>query len=266
LRAASDVPVRQPSSLIHRNKSAMLDMPLKIGILIAGSLYWRDVPHRARWREQCLHMDRTTAVNVPIRYGRLSRSRTYTMVYAPTTPPGRAKVVPCKHEIASFKEMVAGATALWAAEQSEERKPPPGQLHSAQWGCVGLLPNPNSDIPGHLLEAWAERVAGENSSRNGAKNDPTKYAVKGKAALGERGLLQIPWPDRSDNGKTLDGFDLLLATATKPVPDLRTGDFASVAAIADAWNRAGNASYFHSNRQNGFKTFQDEDIAALLRV
>jgi hypothetical protein len=50
------------------------------------------------------------------------------MVYAPTTPPGRAKVVPCKHEIASLKDMVAEAAALWAAEQREERKPLPGSF------------------------------------------------------------------------------------------------------------------------------------------
>src|SRR5206468_11285798 len=68
---------------------AMPDMPLKTGILISGSLYWRNVPHRSRWREQFLHMERATAVKVPIRYGRLSRSNTYTMVYAPDTPPGQ---------------------------------------------------------------------------------------------------------------------------------------------------------------------------------
>jgi hypothetical protein len=64
----------------------------------------------------------------------------------------------------------------------------------------------------------------------------------------------------------LDAFDVLLATATKPTPDLATGDFATAADIATAWNTRGDASYFHSNRKNGFHTFQDEEIAALLHV
>ena len=57
-------------------------------------------------------------MKVPIRYGRLSRSKTYTMVYAPNTPFGQAKVVPCKNEIASFEDVVAQAAALWAAERT----------------------------------------------------------------------------------------------------------------------------------------------------
>jgi hypothetical protein len=182
-------------------------------------------------------MGRAVAVKVPIRYGRLSRSKTYTMVYAPGTPAGRAKVVPCTNRVASLQDVVAQAAALWAAEQSEEREPPPGQLHSANWGCVGLLPNPHRNLPSALLEQWAERVSGERPSGRGATNyDPAKYRVKGQAAIDKRGLLQIPWPDRAENGETLDGFDLLLATATKPVPDSRTGEFASVDVIAEAWN------------------------------
>ena len=105
-----------------------------------------------------------------------------------------------------------------------------------------MLPNPHSKIPGHLLDEWAQRVSQECSARNGAKNyDPAKYEVKGLSAINHLGLLQIPWPQRSDNGEALDGFDLLLATATKPVPDPSTADFASVAVVAEAWNASGDA-------------------------
>jgi hypothetical protein len=242
-------------------------MPLKTGILISGSLYWRNVPHRSRWREQFLHMERATAVKVPIRYGRLSRSNTYTMVYAPETPPGQAKVVPCKHDIASPEDIVTEAAALWAAEQSGDAGPPPAGSHSAQWGCVGLLPNPQGNVPNDLLEAWAQHVSAQRSGRNGARNyDPANYAVRGQVAIDARGRLQIPWPCRSGTGQALDGFDILLATATKPTPDRTTRDFVDTAAIAAAWNQVGDASYFHSNRKHGFETFQDREIAALLRL
>jgi hypothetical protein len=79
-------------------------MTWKIGILIAGSLYWRAIPHRERWREQFLHKDLATAVRAPIRYGRLSRSKTYTMVYAPNTPAGQAKVVVMNDDEAAVYE------------------------------------------------------------------------------------------------------------------------------------------------------------------
>src|SRR4051812_12309125 len=98
-------------------------MELSAGILIAGSLYWREVPHRVRWRDACLHLGGVTSVNVPLRYGRLSRSKTYTMVYAPGTPPGRAKAVPCESTVRSAEELVAQAAALWAAEQGGPRDP-----------------------------------------------------------------------------------------------------------------------------------------------
>jgi hypothetical protein len=60
--------------------------------------------------------------------------------------------------------------------------------------------------------------------------------------------------------------DLLLATATQPTPDANTGNFPAVEAIAQAWNNMNEARYFRSSREHGFHTFQDAEIAALLRV
>src|SRR5438128_6330454 len=145
----------------HRMRRTQQAWVLHIGILIAGSLYWLAVPHRERWRAQFLNKNRETSVKVPIRYGRLSRSRTYTMVYAPGTPPWRAKVVACKRAMVSLGDIVDEAAALWGAEQSTEVEPAPGERHSAHWGCVALLPNPNSCLPGNLLEGWAHRVSQE---------------------------------------------------------------------------------------------------------
>lgn len=51
-----------------------------------------------------------------------------------------------------------------------------------------------------------------------------------------------------------------MATATRPTPVLATGDFPNAAVIAEAWNRTGNAEYFHMNPKHGFHTFQDQEI------
>jgi hypothetical protein len=238
-----------------------------VGILIAGSLYWSTEPYRVTWRSKFLDMDRVVPVRAPIRYGRKSRHGSYTMVFAPGDPMGQAKVVASQRHATSIVDILSQAKALWLAERPADARPVPDQLHSASWGCVAMLLQPNGNIPSGVLDEWALQVEQECSgSRREANYDPTAYRVKGRAAIDKRGLLQIPWPDCSTTGMPLDGFDVLLATATKPTPDPATGDFPTVIDIATAWNARGDASYFHSNRKHGFHTFQDEEIAALLHA
>ena len=67
-----------------------------IGILIAGSLYWSTEPYRVTWRDKFLDISRVIPVRAPIRYGRKSRLGSYTMVFAPGSPIGQAKVVACR--------------------------------------------------------------------------------------------------------------------------------------------------------------------------
>jgi hypothetical protein len=237
--------------------------PLKTGILIAGSLYWRREAHRQAWREQFLNMTVVHPVTAPLRYGRLSRSGSYTMVFAPGTPNGQAKVVACQREAGSLGDIVKEAEALWRAERRPSLEPLAGQRHSGDWGCVALLPNPIASVAASLLDEWAGCVAQECRDRGHTKNyDARAYNVRGRSAINDRGILQIPWPDQSNTGGPLDGLDLLLATATMPNSD--TGDFPSVAAIAAAWNTTKDAGYFHGNRKHGFYSFQDDEIAALL--
>jgi hypothetical protein len=238
-----------------------------VGILIAGSLYWSTEPYRVKWRSKFLDMDRVIPVRAPIRYGRKSRHGSYTMVFAPGSPMGRAKVVACRRHATSIVDILSQAKALWLAERPAEARPVPGQLHSASWGCVAMLLQPNGNIPSDVLDGWARQVGQEFSGPSRERNyDSTAYSVKGRAAIDKRGLLQIPWPHCSTTDATLDGFDVLLATATKPTPDPATDDFPTVVDIATAWNARGDASYFHSNRKNGFHTFQDEEIAGLLHA
>lgn len=167
----------------------------------------------------------------------------------------------------SIADILGQAEALWLAERPPYTRPAPGQLHSASWGCVAILFQADGNIPSIVLDEWAEHVADECNGPGRTKNyDPAAYSVKGRAAIDKRGVLQIPWPDCSTTDMPLHGFDVLLATATKPSPDPATGDFPTAIDIATAWNTRGDASYFHSNRKNGFHTFQDEETAVLLRV
>jgi hypothetical protein len=64
----------------------------------------------------------------------------------------------------------------------------------------------------------------------------------------------------------LNGFDLLLATATTPLPKLNDAGHHDPSSIADALKaNSVEAAYFTSNQQHGITTFQDEQIKSLLR-
>jgi hypothetical protein len=71
-------------------------------------------------------------------------------------------------------------------------------------------------------------------------------------------------------GQAKRGIMILQLTASKVEQQSMSmafcSDFPTVADIAAAWNAKGDASYFHSNRKNGFQTFQDEQIASLPRM
>lgn len=155
-------------------------MQLKVGILIIGSLYWDGRGNRDSWRRTRLNMTAESAVNVPIRYGRLSQSGTYTMVFAPACPPGQAKVVPCARNVSCLKDLSTEAKWLWAAEVRAvpESEAGLGDSVAKSWGCVGLLPNPDSKISKSFLAEWREFVA----------RDP-EYAANEARCINENGYF-----------------------------------------------------------------------------
>jgi hypothetical protein len=237
----------------------------RTGILIAGSLYWSDRPHRVRWRQDHLRKDSEIAVSVPIRYGRLASTGSYTMVFAPECPLGKAKILECLHSNNTIDDIIREAQALWLAESPDGSPRRPTETLASDWGCVALLANPASALPKNLFDAWADRVAKERHHRTKARcYDSQAYAVKGVAAISDRGELQIEWPVRADTGAAVDSLDLLLATATKPTPDESTGDYPTAEQIADAWLKTRDPHYFVENRKHGFHTFQDKVITIRL--
>ena len=230
---------------------------VKLGVLIIGSLYWDDKPHRDKWRRGRLCVDAQQYVKAPIRYGRLSRSRgcSYTMVFSASLSEeqfGQAIVVPFKSN-----DLISEAEFLWIAERSPDSRP--NDRISADWGCVALVENQDRPISDKLREAWTKRVSRERcygQSMNSASGE--------KVAFDRSGFLNIPWP-RSTDGSEL-GFNALIATATNPT--IVGGSYPSAQQIANAWNThedREHVDYFLNNKKHGIKTFQDVEIEECLR-
>ena len=245
-------------------------MKLAIGVIIVGSLYWDDQPHRKKWRNDRLQMGKAIGAKLPIRYGRRSQSRgnTYTMVFSNGHQLGQAKAVPCARSVSCLEELIDEAECLWAAEQPSNQNPDKKKRLSEKWGCIALLAHPSfQKTPGQellrqLLDGWAKRVSLEGNYDDKNYNEPD-----GRCLVDNRGILQIPWPDRTDGSGPLP-FDIVLATATTPTPDSETQDYHSASAVAQAWksDKNGHDKYFWRNRQHGIHTFQDEEIAKQLRA
>lgn len=225
-------------------------MPLTVGVLIIGSLYWRP-EGRDRWRRWRLDRDHKWLVKAPIRYGRRSQNQTYTMIFSSELQEdqfGQAVVVQCQRDVASAPDLIREAEWLWSAEDNNVPSlccSSPKQSISATWGCVALLGNPRSEIPQNLLAEWAKHVTGH-------------YTGNERRLVDDRGMLRIPWPKLSSDGGPVP-MDLLLATSND-----RDSTYPTVREIAEAWNQRPEVDYFRSNRKHEIETFQDQAIRALL--
>jgi hypothetical protein len=238
-------------------------MPLSAGILMIGSLYWDDNRYRVNWRASRLRSDREHTVLVPIRYGRQSQSwgNTYTMVISrlclrQSHGLGTGKVIPLKYPVETPEQLVQEAELLWAAEQ---KKSPSNNLLSANWGCVALMVNSDSQVSLDLLDGWRERVTQESQY---GKLCHTKQ--EGLVVTVD-GFLNVPWPRLLQEDIPLP-MDILLATATNPT---LTGDpptYPRIREIARAWrlDSEGNDRYFWRNREGGIHTYQDDAILKFL--
>ncbi len=236
-------------------------MEVSLGMLIVGSLYWDDQPHRSQWRHERLDLEAPRGVLAPIRYGRRSskRGNSYTMVFSETLARDEVKLgtaifVPCKRLVRTVEDLVAEAEILWTAESNSGASN--GRI-SADWGCVGLAVNPAHPIPDDLRRGWRTRVSLEQCFGELDRAEDEKAIVEGS------GVLNIPWPKCTD-GSHLE-VNALLATATNPT--LVDGRYPSTQEIADAWNTDAGSNYvqyFWKNREHDITTFQDDKIESYL--
>jgi hypothetical protein len=234
---------------------------MRIGILIVGSLYWDSLAVRAAWRANRLKLGDVAQVTAPIRYGRLSISRanTYTMVFSQlcSAPErlGTGLVVGAAVKCRKPDDLLVEAQHLWAAERNVQEVGPV----SASWGRVGLLVSPSAEVAEEYLEGW--------QTFPGRKRRPAPVAPNERPVIDEEtGLALIDWPIDKRTKYPLDGYDLLLLTATSPT--LNAGNYPTTEEIATAWRHDpnGHVTYFHNNRNNGITTFQDDEITRLLKL
>lgn len=236
-------------------------MEVSIGVLIIGSLYWDDQPHRNRWRGERLDISESRSVRAPIRYGRRSHKRgnSYTMVFSAALARDESKLgdaifVPCRQRVRQVEHLAEEAEYLWAAERNSSTSN--GRI-SADWGCVALVLNPSRPIPHALRKDWTTRISREQGY--GRLN----HATDEDAIVAESGVLKIPWPQYTE-GTPLE-VDALLATAT--CPTLIDGRYPSAKQIADAWRTnedRDDVRYFRKNKEHNISTFQDGEIEGYL--
>jgi len=207
---------------------------MRAGILIIGSLLWRDEGGRNEWRKSRLSMDHAEKVRTPIRYGRCSRNHTYTMTFATDDPLGQGVLVPCKTPCSDADALIVEAEALWKAEDSNANRGAIG----ASWGCVVVLFRTQA-APNNLIQAWTKHFC--------------EKKVSPILPVSKDGLLVIPWPVKVSNGEESD-VDLILATATK-ADDKRP----SPKEIANAWVNQNQERdvYFFENVRYGIRTSED---------
>lgn len=224
-----------------------------LGVLVIGSLRWD--PEREEWRKARLDLGDSYQVRVPICYGRFACTRqSYTMVFAPDQPEsrfGQAIAIGCNSQ-----DIIEEAKWLWAAESNTSIS----RRVSAVWGCVGLLPNPNSKRSlSRLLRSWRDFI-GECKDRR----SNYRMLAAANAGIDEEGFLKICWP--SLDAESSPPFDALIATATKPTQ--RASGFLSPQEIAGAWKTPcgkREVRYFWNNRKYGIRTYQDKEIQQYLR-
>lgn len=259
-----------------------MPLGLRTGVLIVGSLDWESKdyggawaceqkPHRVVWRSERLRDDATFMVRVPTRYGRLSGSRnnTYTMVISPeyAMKLGTGKVIRCRRDVDSAKDLIDEARQLWRAEDDNSN----GRCISKGWGCVTILVPPDfhdvdeeaKEARKAFLAAWAKHTKGEGSYGRLSFSQGDKAAAGGGEIICD-GCLQIEWPLQT-SGEALP-LDLLLLTATDPglgVPE-KQDQYPSPQQIAAAWNKNGHVYYFRCNRLAGIHTVDDPAIEKFL--
>lgn len=234
-------------------------MQLKGGVLIIGSLFWQDHKQqegddlRKQWREENLYMEDSSNVIVPIRYGRFSRDKVYTMIFDYRLPKnhfGKAKAVPLKETITSLDQITRITNGLSLIEGGKTDTFIKG--NKKPWCVCTLWMNPSlgDSLRNDLTDYWHERLQENSVGYKSFAQQPYSFSCS------KQGILDISWQEELNN------LDFLIATST--LPKLRDG--VKELTVPEIANHIDNRAYFHENRKVGITTFQDEEILEELKI
>lgn len=245
-------------------------MDIKVGAIVIGSLLWDLTEIRKKWQAE-LSLDKKIRVPLPIRYGRLSeksRNGTYSMVFSNDInnkeTKGMGYVIPYKSNITSNEDFIRQMQLLSEAEVISNVR------ICKSWGTVCISINPYIDKirKDELTSIWNNLVS---ETRNNLTGDQRQPELEKFGEMEELKSINYNWNltiDLSGLFKNeLREFDCLIATANA-VKLNQAGDnvYPTVKQIAKAIKEKNYYDYFLNNRQNNIRTFQDKNIAKILKL
>jgi hypothetical protein len=221
------------------------------GVLIIGSLLWEDSKIRQEWRSQNLNMEEKLLINLPIRYGRISKSRscTHSMIFSSECKMddkmGKGYFIPFKDNL-NIKQLIEQGKIFIDAEHNRITDL---TRFNWGWGCLGITVNPNLQIEeaNNLKLEWKKKF--------GKGFNPGQYRIgQEESIVSKEGVLKIEWQNE------LDEIDFVIGTATKPNID----SYPNARKIALKMLINDYDNYFKNNRRMSISTFQDLEVEAEL--
>lgn len=240
-------------------------MNLNGGILIIGSLIWDDSTIRKSWRNGSLNTKDRIKIKVPIRYGRISRSRmnTYTMVFSSSIQPdeyGGGILLKFLNPVTSIDSLKTEAESIIRVERDKTKeewkiiKDSNPFVLNWSWGVLGLCINPKY-IENNI---YAEEIKDVVSLWKKCLSDfdHTNYSLKGEDSfITEEGIFNVDW------NHEMKGMDFFVATIIKPNLD----EYPIPEDIAKKMYEGKYYSYFINNVENEIGTKDDPKILELLK-
>lgn len=233
-------------------------LKFKGGVIAIGSLLWDKSDIRSKWREDELDLSNRVLINLPIRYGRISKSRncTFSMVFSKECKSpekiGKGYFIPFKNQEIGIPEILNQAKKIITAEYNTEKK---FNKFNWGWGCLGLSINPSLEKDEKrkkdaefLIKTWEDKFD--------TRFDAEDYKVGDERPLiTKNGVMDIDWQE------ILDKYDFVIGTLTKP----NVNKYPSSKEIAIKMIVNESYEYFRQNRKMLISTFQDESIEKVLQ-
>ena len=238
---------------------------LKGGVLIIGSLFWQDHLDikkadniRELWRNRHLLLDHRIMVSLPIRYGRLSKSNIYTMVFSNScskSKRGTGYFIPFKQTpINNYYNLQNETKELSIAEGMKGKFSSKENGTDEIWCVLGLLMNPKTlskTQEKDLSDIWS------NLLKNQGTIEPDEFKLgREKGCINRSCELNISWPTPIDirDYTTINSYDFIIATVPKPTkyPDINE--------LVENVKADTTRFYFIENYKSGITTFQDVQV------